>query len=621
MFRSSSDRPRFNLKLKIIELANVPQLTGVGIVRWHLTDHRRNDSRGRTEVAQIRNHRAEWNYETSMEFRMRIDDDKMLHGSSIMFDVFVESRTNRQNDKEINTSDRNHLGRVELNLAEYAQDEPITHRYLLRQSKVNSLLNISIDMEQLRGDTDYMIPPLSTQHIFGAMHQKEASEALDATCEYRREFARGYFVSPQGVPVNKCIEEIFHGGDGFGDGGHGMFWQPPKKKSSTREPAIKEESTHSGNESSSSKRSPSCKLKERLTFHRSHPNNPHTPPRPSPLHESSDGDQMKDQKQMQEESAGMPRTTTDNSFGAGPHTQEPAGVNVGGKKGSRDPAHLYRGFRDFQADRRDMTRQGKSLENYVINSAPPGVVLPRATDMLNGYISWYVVDEKTGVEEEGQNLEGQKVAHKHYVEQKMMHDEFMRERINVLAEESKAREEVENFNKAHGIDKPVYEPLPPKSEGILPEMAHAQAIQKEADAKKKADEVPDPNAHQASVPMAPAGARFHQQARAAYEYAPKTAEPSNSEVAPDVSGKRDQPIVNNTRESLAELQLDAKYDSENHAVQNHHVNAAQQQQQQQPNAESAEASKQPNFDVNPAERSSTNPAMLTQPLKESALPK
>lgn len=558
---------------------------------------------------------------------MRIDDDKMLHGSSIMFDVFVESRTDRQHDKEINTSDRNHLGRVELNLAEYAQDEPITHRYLLRKSKVNSLLNISINMEQLRGDTDYMIPPLSTQHIFGLMSNKEATEGPESkTCEYRREFARTYFVSPQGVSVNKCIEDIFHGGDGFGDGGRGMYWQPPKKKGSNREPDIKEESEHSSagtNGHSSKKASASNKLKERLTFHKSHPNNPHTPSKPSPLHESAD------QEQMQKKSAGMPRSTEDNSLGAGPQSKEPAGINLGGKRGTERVSDLYRGFQDFQSTRRDQVKQGKSLENFVINSAPPGVTLPRATDLLNGYISWYVVDEKTGVEEEGQNLMGQKVAHKHFVEQKMMHDEFMRERINVLAEESKAREEVESFNKAHGIDKPAYEPLPPKSEGILPEMAHAQAIQEEADAKKKAQEEPEQNGHEASVPMVPTGSKHSQRARAAYDLAPAAVEPSNSEVAPDVSGKRDAPVVNNARESMPELRKDSDIESKNDSLPTHHDAAAaaqqhNQQKQEQPSEASGSSeatSKQPNFDVNPAERSTTNPEILAQPVKDSALAK
>lgn len=544
---------------------------------------------------------------------MRIDDDKMLHGSSIMFDVFVESREDRLKDKDINTSDRNHLGRVELNLAEYAQDEPITHRYLLRQSKVNSLLNISINMEQLRGDTDYMIPPLATQHIFGLMSSKEAAEPDSKACEYRREFARGYFVSPQGVSVNSCIEDIFHGGDGFEDGGKGMFWQPPKKKGASKEPAIKEESEHS--EGHSKKPSASCKLKERLTFHKSHPNNPHTPPKPSPLHESAD------QKQMQDKSAGMPRTTDDNSFGAGPDTQEPAGINLGGKRGSERVSDLYRGFRDFQNARKEQARQGKAVENFVINSAPPGVTLPRATDLLNGYISWYVVDEDTGVEEEGEQLLGGKVARKHYAEQKMMHDEFMNERINVLAEESKAREEVENFNKAHGIDKPAYEPLPPKSQGILPELAHAQAIQKEADDKKKAQQVPDENAHQASKPTQALGAKHSQQAKSAYDHAPKTLEPSNTEVAPEVSGKNDVPIVNNTRESMAELRMDSKFEEENHAMQAQHVEAAKHNQQQPQGQAKQEKQQTPSFDVNPTERSKTNPELLTQPLKESALPK
>ncbi|KAG5365594.1 hypothetical protein CJU90_4687 [Yarrowia sp. C11] len=618
MFRSS-DRPRFNLKLKIIELANVPQLTGVAIVRWHLTDHRSNDSRGRTEMAPIRNHRAEWNYETSMEFRMRIDDDKMLHGSSIMFDVFVESRTDRLNDKEINTSDRNNLGRVELDLAEYAQDETITHRYLLRKSKVNSLLNISITMEQLRGDTDYMIPPLSTQHIFGINAAKETSDggAEGNTCEYRREFARGYFNSPQGVSVNKCIEDIFHGGDGWGDGGKGMYWQPPKKKSSKKKDDIKEESESNGSlsKSPSCKIAPACKIMEKITFHKNHPGNKHTPAKPSPLHASVD------HETMQNESAGMPRSTEDNALGAGPKSEESAGVNVGGKRGTDRVTDLYRGFRDFQSTRREQIKQGKSFENFVINSAPPGVTLPRATDMLNGYISWYVVDEETGVEEEGQNLEGQKVAHKHFVEQKMMHDEFMRERIGVLAQESKAREEVENFNKTHGINKPVYEPLLPKSQSIIPELAHAQAIQKEADAKKKAQEVPDENAHQAATPMAPAGAKHTEQARAAYDIAPRTLEPSNSEVAPDVAGKLDAPVVNNARDTLAEYRMDADLKAMSHSEQPAGLNAAQQQQDQKTQYNELEPSKQAKFDVNPSERSSKNPELLTQPLKQSALPK
>lgn len=601
---SSRDRPRFNLKLKIIELANVPQLSGSALVRWHLTDHRRNDYRGRTDVAQIRNHRAEWGYSTAVEFRMRIDDDKMLHGSSIMFDVFVESKEDRQNDKTINSNDRNHLGRVELNLAEYAQDEPITHRYLLRKSKVNSLLNITIEMEQVRGDTDYMIPPLATAHIFGLLSSNDNGETAESEHkDYRRSFARGYFVSPQGVSVNKCIDDIFHGGDGFNDGGKGMFYQEkPKKKGANVD--VRESSSASSD--GPSKKTSACKLRERLTFHKSHPHNPHTPAKPSPLHTSSD------KEQLQQDSAGMPRTTNDNALGVGPHTsaqeQEPAGVNIGGKHAGTNTHELYRGYNDFRASRREQRREGKAVENYVINSAPSGMTMPRATDLLNGYISWYVVDEVTGVEEEGQNLMGGKMAKKNHEEQKLMHDEFMRERIGVLAEENKARAEVEKFNKEHGIDKPAYEPLPPKSQGILPELAHAQAVQsKDSDSSS-----PDPVEKQQSTQ--PAFAKHSRLAVSAYEYSkPKepTTEPSNSEQPPEP--KRSVEYTRNTySESVQQPQG-------SHSGKDNSQNGKSKPEATE-NGEDEVSRTEPSFDVNDEERSATRPELLTQAVKDSAIP-
>lgn len=52
------------------------------------------------------------------------------------------------------------LGHIELNLAEYANVGPVTRRYLLRRSKVNALLKLTLTVTQMSGEKDYHAPPL-----------------------------------------------------------------------------------------------------------------------------------------------------------------------------------------------------------------------------------------------------------------------------------------------------------------------------------------------------------------------------------------------------------------------------------------------------------------------------
>ncbi|KAG5519620.1 hypothetical protein PMAC_001775 [Pneumocystis sp. 'macacae'] len=60
------------------------------------------------------------------------------------------------------------LGKVGINLAEYAGLSRGTECYLLQNSKVNSLLRISISMEQIGGNTNYIInPPQKKQMFYG----------------------------------------------------------------------------------------------------------------------------------------------------------------------------------------------------------------------------------------------------------------------------------------------------------------------------------------------------------------------------------------------------------------------------------------------------------------------
>ncbi|OBZ76213.1 hypothetical protein A0H81_03003 [Grifola frondosa] len=61
------------------------------------------------------------------------------------------------------------LGEVYLNLAEYADAGPVTRRYLLRQSKTNATLRLTIELEHIGGEKNYKPPPLRKGEILASV--------------------------------------------------------------------------------------------------------------------------------------------------------------------------------------------------------------------------------------------------------------------------------------------------------------------------------------------------------------------------------------------------------------------------------------------------------------------
>lgn len=150
-------------------------------------------------------------------------------------------------------------------------EEGVIRRYLMQDSKINSTLKIGILMMQVDGDRTFSAPPLKTAAVFGGiagmvaeaaggaggaaaaadsgaaefghLHlqddtQDPASSNLSAQFSlgknngksrdvyelqdmYRRALAASWACQPGELPADECIEDIFEGGDGFGepDGG------------------------------------------------------------------------------------------------------------------------------------------------------------------------------------------------------------------------------------------------------------------------------------------------------------------------------------------------------------------------------------------------------------------
>lgn len=232
-------RPKFDIVLRIIDLNNVPLVSGSSFIKWHLTHSTAAEHRGRTEKRPIKDHKVFYDYEVKFPIRLTVDKNGMLQESLIEFEVLQEYSGGGRGE-------RISLGNVKLNLAEYVEqseitgaegEEPgVTRRYLMQESKINSTLKIGIYMKQTEGDKNYITPPLKTAQVFSgiagivsgeqgdsddigtapslSVKSRETGELQDM---YRRTLAAYWSAQPGELKADECIEDIFAGGTGWGD--------------------------------------------------------------------------------------------------------------------------------------------------------------------------------------------------------------------------------------------------------------------------------------------------------------------------------------------------------------------------------------------------------------------
>lgn len=118
-----------------------------------MRDSAKPDARGRTAHVPVREHRAQWDESVNIHFRLSIHSKtKVLKERVVIFDVIWDQ----------NGTDKLTLGRVEINLAEYVNKNGSNKhgkktKYLLKNSKINGALALSINVTQDSGPTDYIV--------------------------------------------------------------------------------------------------------------------------------------------------------------------------------------------------------------------------------------------------------------------------------------------------------------------------------------------------------------------------------------------------------------------------------------------------------------------------------
>ncbi|KAK9366361.1 N-terminal C2 in EEIG1 and EHBP1 proteins-domain-containing protein [Lipomyces kononenkoae] len=223
-----SRRPKFAVKITIHDLANIPLVSGLVFVRWHIQDSARGDARGRTDKVPIKDHKAIWNYEMDVaRVRLVIEKDGMLSDKHVVFEVVSEY-----------SGEKVELGTLQLNIAEFVKEKATGRRYLLHESKINSTIKITLDCRQLSGDVNFSTPPLSSGQMFGGItgviaEQKEKDDPLHASSQpivtsqtipslYRKTLTASWQRQEGELPAEECIEDIFAGGDGWAKDNNGV---------------------------------------------------------------------------------------------------------------------------------------------------------------------------------------------------------------------------------------------------------------------------------------------------------------------------------------------------------------------------------------------------------------
>jgi hypothetical protein len=131
-----------SLQSKIIDLNNVPYITGRSFIKWNLPHSTAAEHQGRTEKCRIKEHKVQYHYEANIPVRLTIDKTGILQETFIHFEVLYEV-TSGEKDERIA------LGYIKLNLAEYVWaseqegEEAVSRRYLMQDSKINSTLKVS----------------------------------------------------------------------------------------------------------------------------------------------------------------------------------------------------------------------------------------------------------------------------------------------------------------------------------------------------------------------------------------------------------------------------------------------------------------------------------------------
>ncbi|KAM7222580.1 N-terminal C2 in EEIG1 and EHBP1 proteins domain containing protein [Rhypophila decipiens] len=111
-----------NKARKIYDLNNVPLVSGVSLIKWHIPHSIHGEHRGRTQKCPIANHRVEYNYSKLVPLRIAIDRNNNLSECWIEFEVLQEFSATGSTGGPTARDEKITLGTLRINLSEYVEE-------------------------------------------------------------------------------------------------------------------------------------------------------------------------------------------------------------------------------------------------------------------------------------------------------------------------------------------------------------------------------------------------------------------------------------------------------------------------------------------------------------------
>ncbi|KAG2049691.1 hypothetical protein BDR06DRAFT_834670, partial [Suillus hirtellus] len=122
-------------------------------------------AKGHTMFEQLQEHSVVWEQTLDVMVQMSITrETNELGGCEAKFVVMQRVIPG---DPDAPRNPR--LGAVSLNLAQYVDAGVVTRRYLLRQSKTNATLKLTVQLEHIGGESSYIAPPLPKGEILSGV--------------------------------------------------------------------------------------------------------------------------------------------------------------------------------------------------------------------------------------------------------------------------------------------------------------------------------------------------------------------------------------------------------------------------------------------------------------------
>eukprot|EP00842_Homolaphlyctis_polyrhiza_P003715 jgi/Hompol1/4344/HPOL_003607-RA len=149
MFLPASRKAKFHCRCTIHELDSLPYVSGSYFAKWRLLSG--GTAKGTTNRVTVVNNQVIWNASADFDVTLIIGrDDGVLQPCEMRISIKQEINGGRSTEK---------IGAIQLDLAEVADQVNVSKRMLLQETRLNSVLKITVSMELVKGDaSSYTVP-------------------------------------------------------------------------------------------------------------------------------------------------------------------------------------------------------------------------------------------------------------------------------------------------------------------------------------------------------------------------------------------------------------------------------------------------------------------------------